>query len=161
MKKEKLELRKTIIKLYNKEKKQEEIAFLLDTSQSTVSYWIIRHRKTGLLEDKPRPGKPRMLSEEQLKKFEETLLDLPPLRFGGESFGWTTKMAIQYAKDNFNVRYSMRRMQELFHEFGLSLITLRQEHRKSSHAARAVYKLDFKKNLSRNIWVVPSSTSTR
>jgi len=161
MKKEKLELRKTIVKLYNKGKKQEEIAFLLETSQSTVSYWIIRHRETGLLEDKPRSGKPRMLTEKQLKGFKEALLDIPPPRFGGESFGWTTKMAIQYAKDRFNIIYSMRRMQELFHEFGLSLITPRQEHRKSSHAARAVYKMDFKKNLNKNIWAAPSLTSMR
>lgn len=155
MKKEKLELRKTIIKLRNKGKKQEEISFLLEVPQSTVSYWIVRHRKTGSLEDKPRSGRPRLITRKQLKSFKEALLDSPPQRFGGESIGWTTKMAIQYAKENYGIKYSMRRVEELFHEFGLGLITPRLEHSKASHAARVVYKMDFKKNLKKNIWVAP------
>lgn len=161
MKQEKIELRKAIIKLHKKGKKQPEISFLLDVSQSTVSYWIIRHKKTGKLEDKPRSGKPSKLSKEQLQELKNVLLDFPPQRYGGKSLGWITKIAIQYVFDTYGVKYSMRRMQELFHNFGLNLITPRSEHNKASYAARTVYRMDFKKNSKTNIWVAPSLISTK
>ena len=161
MKQEKIELRKAIIKLHKKGKKQPEISFLLDVSQSTVSYWIIRHKKTGKLEDKPRSGKPSKLSKEQLQELKQILLDFPPQRYGGKSLGWITKIAIQYVFDTYGVKYSMRRMQELFHNFGLNLITPRSEHSKASYAARTVYRMDFKKNSKTNIWIAPSLISTK
>jgi len=161
MKKEKLQLRKTIIKLHKKGKKQTEISYLLDISQGVISYWIRRYKKTGNLKDKLRSGRPSFLKKKQIKKLKKVLLDSPPSRFGGESFGWTTKTAIKYIKDNFNVKYSMRRMEELFHKFGLSLITPRTEHKKASYAARKVFKMDFKKNSKRNIWIASSLISTK
>ena len=161
LKKEKLELRKTIIKLHQKGKKQTEISDLLDVPQSTVSYWIIRFNKTGKLEDRPKSGCPSKLNKNEFKEFKEVLLDFPPARFGGKSFGWTTKMAIQYVKDHYNLQYSMRRMQELFHKFGLNLITPRTEHKMASHAARTVFRMDFKKNSKENIWIAPSLISTK
>jgi len=159
--KEKLILRQNIIKLHNKGKTQSDISYLLDVPQSNVSYWIIRYKNTGSLEDKPRFGKKPKLSKNQFFLLKKTLLDFPPKRFGGKSLGWTTKMAIQFIKDKFNVQYSMRRMQELFHKFGLNLITPRSQHVKSSYAARTVYRMDFKKNSKTNIWVAKSLISTR
>ena len=161
MKQEKLELRNSIIKLHKKGKKQSEISYLLDVPQTTVSFWIRRHKTTGAVVDKIRPGKMSKLEKKQLESLKYVLLDFPPKRFGGESMGWTTKMAIQYVKDDYDVQYSMRRMQELFHKFGLNLITPRSEHVKSSYAARTVYRMDFKKNSKINIWIAPSLISTK
>lgn len=161
MKKEKLILRQNIIKLHKKGKKQTEIAYLLDVPQSTVSYWIIRYNKERKLTDKPHSGRPSQISEEQMAEIKETFLDFPPERYGGESLGWTTKMAMQYIKDKFNVLYGMRQIQKLFHRFGLNLITPRQEHKKASYAARVVYRMDFKKNSKKNIWIASSLISTR
>ena len=161
MKKEKLILRRTIIKLHNKGKTQTDISYLLDVPQSNVSYWIIRYKNTGNLEDKVRLGKKAKLTKDQFGILNSNLLDFPPKRFGGKSLGWTTKMAIQFVKDKFNVQYSMRRMQELFHKCGLSLITPRSQHVKSSYAARTVYRMDFKKNSKTNIWVAKSLISTK
>ena len=161
MKKEKLILRQNIIRLHKKGKTQTDIAYLLDVPQSTVSYWIIRYKNTGKLEDKPRPGKTPKLDKFQIKMLKKAFLDFPPARYGGETIGWTTKMAIDYIKKKYRVCYSMRRMQELFHKFGIKLITPRLEHAKSSYAARTVYRMDFKKNSKQNIWVAPSLISTR
>ena len=158
---DKVALRKAIIQLHKKGKKQQEIADLLDTSQSTVSYWIIRWQKTGILKDKPRPGKPAKLSKNMFKELKKVLLDFPPPRYGGESMGWTTKMAIDHIAETYGVKYSMRRMQEIFHKLGLSLITPRSQHKKTSHAAKVVYRMDFKKNSKTNIWVAPSLISTK
>jgi len=161
MKLEKLELRKSIIKLHKKGKKQPEISYLLDIPQTTISYWIRRYEQIGILEDKKKSGRPKWLSNANSNKLKNALLDFPPERFGGKSLGWTTKMAIQYVKDNFGIIYSMRRMQELFHKFGLNLITPRTQHVKSSYAARTVYRMDFKKNSKTNIWVHQSLISTK
>lgn len=156
MRREKLQLRKTIIKLHKKGKKQTEISYLLDTPQSTVSYWIIRYKKTKSLEDKPRPGKPPKLTKKQFAEIKEDLHNYAPERYGGESVGWTTKTAIQFIKDKYGAVFSMRRMQELFHKFGLNLITPRSEHYKASKLARDSFREEFKKNFKKNIWIAPS-----
>ena len=161
MKIEKIELRKNIIRLHKKGKKQTEISYLLDIPQTTVSFWIRRHKKTGILIDKPRPGIKPKLTKTHFFELKKKLLGFPPPRFGGESMGWTTKMAIQYIFDTYGVKYSMRRMQELFHKIGLNLITPRTQHIKSSYAARTVYRMDFKKNSKTNIWIAPSLISTK
>ena len=161
MEKEKLILRQNIIKLHKKGKKQTEISYLLDVPQSTVSYWIIRHRQEGKLTDNPRSGRPSQLTKTQMSELKEKLLDFPPERYGGETIGWTTKQAMQYIKDKFNVPYGMRQVQKLFRRFDLSLITPRTEHVKASYAARVVYRMEFKKNSKRNIWVAPSLISTK
>ena len=161
MKKEKLILRQNIVKLHNKGKKQSEISYLLDVPQTTVSFWLRRYKKGEGLEDRKRPGKKSKLSIKQLNEFKEVLMDVPPSRYGGKSMGWLTRMAIDYVERRYGVKYSMRRMQELFHKFGLNLITPRTEHIKSSYAARTVYRMDFKKNSKMNIWVHPSLISTK
>jgi transposase len=161
MNESKIEIRKTIIKIYQKGKTQEEISRLLDIPRSTISYWLVRYKKTKSLIDKPRSGRPSQLSKEEFSKLKETLLDSPPKRYGGESFGWTTKMAIDYIKENFGITYGMRQVQKLFHKAELSLITPRSQHNKSSYAARTVYRMEFKKNSKKNIWVAPSLILTK
>jgi len=161
MKKEKLILRQNIIQLHKKGKKQMEISYLLDVPQSTISYWIINYNKENRLTDNPRSGRPSQLTKKQFENIKQTFLDFPPERFGGKSLGWTTKMAIQYIKDNYGVKYGMRQIQKLFHKFNLNLITPRSEHKQASFAARTVYRMDFKKNSKKNIWIAPSLISTR
>ena len=134
---------------------------MLDTSKSKAAYWIKRYKQTKKLENMPRSGCPARLKKIQLLQLKEALLDFPPKRFGGESLGWTTKMAMQYVKDRFKVQYGMRQIQKLFHKFGIKLITPRPEHIKASYAARTVYRMDFKKNSKKNIWVAPSLISTK
>ncbi len=153
--------RELIINLHQKNRTVREIASILDISKSKAGYWVKRYRETKCLKNKPRSGKPSRLNQEQIKQLKTILLDFPPQRFGGESFGWTTKMAIKYVQDNFDVKYCMRQMQKLFHKLGLDLITPRIKHRKSSDAVRIVYRMDFKKNSKKNIWVAPSLISMK
>jgi len=158
---EELTIRKKIISLHKKGKSTRDIAYLLDVSKSKAAYWVKRYKENKSLRNKPRSGKPSKLNKAELNSLKEALLDFPPARYGGESLGWTTKMAIDYVKRQFGITYSMRRMQELFHKFSIELITPRPEHAKASHAARVVYRMDFKKNSKKNIWVAPSLISTK
>ena len=158
---EKIAIRKKIISLHRKKKSTREIAYLLDIGKSTAAFWVKRYKETGRLEDRPGRGMKPWLNKTQFKELKKVLLDFPPPRYGGESMGWTTKMAIDHIAETYGVKYSMRRMQELFHKIGLSLITPRPQHKKASHAAKVVYRMDFKKNSKQNIWVAPSLISTR
>jgi transposase len=150
------EQRRMIIKLSEKKKTQMEISSLLDIPQSTVSYWIVRHKRTGDVKSKPKSGRPRRLTSTQLEQLRVSLHDKPPSRYGGESFGWTTKLALQYVKDEFGIPYGMRQVQKTLHKLNLRLITPRSEHAKASFAARTVFRMDFKKNSKQNIWVPQS-----
>ncbi len=152
------EIRKTIVKLYEKMKTQEEISNLLDVPQSTVSYWIVRYRETKSVKNKPRSGRPSKLAKAQLKQLKKELLGDPPSRYGGDSFGWTTKEALNYVAEQYRIKYTDRNIRKIFHKLGLSLITPRTEHTYDSYAARTVYRDDFKKKLKKNTWVASSST---
>ena len=161
MNKEKLQLRKTIIKLHKKGKSQPQISYLLDVPQTTISFWIRRYKKTSSLENLPKEGHPSYLRQEQLDELKTYLLDYAPERYGGESLGWTTKIAIDFVKKKYGVTYSMRRMQELFHKFGLSRITPRSEAYLGSKLARNAFREQFKKNLNRSIWIASSLISMK
>ncbi len=88
-------------------------------------------------------------------------IDFAPKRYGGESLGWTTKTAIDFIKDKYGVKYSMRRMQELFHKFNLNLITPRSEYYSGSLLARNAFRSEFKKNSNQNIWIAKSLILTK
>jgi transposase len=161
MKKEELVIRKKIFSLHKKKKSTREIAYLLDISKSKSAYWVKRLNDGGSIEDKPRSGKPSKITSLQLKSLKKYFLNNCPDRYGGESFGWTTKLAIRYVKDTYGVVYSVRRMQELFHKFGLSLVTPRNEAYKGSKLARNSFRDEFKKNSKKNIWVPKSLILTK
>ncbi len=161
LKSEKIAIRKKMISLIKKKKSVREIAYLLDVGKSTVSYWKIRYEKTNSLVDLPKSGHPSFLTIEQMKELKTNLLDYAPKRYGGESIGWTTKMAIKFVKEKYAITYSMRRMQELFRKFGLSLITPRSEAYSGSKLARNSFREEFKKNFKENIWIAPSLISMK
>ncbi len=158
---DKKEQRKIIIKLYKKNKTQTEISNLLDIPQTTISYCIRKYKKTGLLTDLPRSGAPKKLSPEQYESVKNHLLNYAPERYGGESLGWTTKMAIKFIDDKYGVKYGMRHIQKLFRKIGLSLITPRSEAYKGSKLARNSYREEFKKNSKINIWIAPALISMK
>jgi len=71
--------RELIVKLRKEGKTCIEVAEILGISKSKVSYWTCRYNETGCLEDKPRKGRPTLLTEEKLQemkvKIKETVLE--------------------------------------------------------------------------------------
>ena len=65
--------RELIIKLSKENKTCREIAAILGTSKSKVSYWICRSRQTNSLSDLPRSGRPTKLSKRKLNKIYSAL----------------------------------------------------------------------------------------
>lgn len=150
----KIKERELIIKLHFVDKKKtREIANLLDTSKSKVSYWICKHKKGHSLEDELRSGRPSKLNEDQLEKLKKTLSRKPSeKRFGGQSMGWTTKMVVKYIEDKFKIRYTQRNVIKILHKCGLSLITPRSQHAKDSKLARYAFKEDMGKKTSKRVF---------
>jgi transposase len=153
--------RELIIQLHKKKRSVRYIGEILDISKSKAAFWIQRYKQTNSLQDKPRSGKPANLTKQQLEAVKEVFHDFPSSKYGGERMGWITRSAIQYVKKEFGVEYGMRGMEKMLHKLGLRLITPRPQHRKGSKAARIVYRMDFKKNSRKNIWVAPSLISTK
>jgi transposase len=152
----KLKERQLIVKLHFIDKKKtREIANLLGTSKSTVSYWICKHKKGLSLEDKSRSGRPAKIDSEKLEKLKLALHKKPiSKRFGGQSMGWTTKMVVKYIQDEFQIQYTQRNVIKLLHKLGLSLITPRSQHIKDSKLARQVFKDDMGKKTSKSVfWI--------
>lgn len=161
MKSDKMKERELIIRLADKKKSVRYIADSLGVSKSKASFWIRRYRKTNSLADLPRSGKKSQLNKEQFLEIKDVLNDFPPSRYGGKSMGWTTKMLLKHINDKYGSVFGMRYAQKIMHKCGISLITPRSEHAKASYAARTVYRMDFKKNSKKNIWVAPSLISTK
>lgn len=151
---DKIKERELIIKLHFVDKKKtREIANLLGTSKSKVSYWICKHKSGLSLEDKPRSGRPSKLTKEQFEKLKNVLQKKPQeKRFGGQSMGWTTSMALKYIEEKFKVSYTQRNITKLLHKLGLSLITPRSQHSKDSKLARQAFKEDMEKKTSKRIF---------
>lgn len=161
MKSAKEKERELIISFHKKKKTVREIGDLLGISKSKAAFWIKRYKETNSLKDRPRSGKPSKLTKKQFKIIKNALHDFPPPRYGGESMGWTTKMLLQFIKDNFGFTFGQRYAQKIMHKCGIRLITPRPAHRRSSEAAKIVYRMDFKKNSKKNIWVAPSLISMK
>ncbi len=157
---DKIKERELIIKLHFVDKKKtREIEKMLGCSQSKVSYWICKHKQGLSLEDKNRSGRPFRLSSSQFESLKQVVQRKPnQKRFGGQSMGWTTKMVVQYIKDEFKIVYTQRNVTKLLHKLGLSLITPRSQHGKDSKLARHAFKEDMGKKTSKSVfWVYDSN----
>lgn len=145
--------RELIIKLHKEKKKVREIAQLLSLSKSKVHFWIQRSRKTSSLEDKPRSGRPTPLNAKALKlilKLIKQKLIQPTNRKAGVS----TKEVKHLIKNKIKKKYSIRHVERIMHKIGFSLITPRPSHIRKDENAKAKFKVEFKKNLNRNIWAI-------
>lgn len=145
--------RELIVKLYNEGKKQDDIASILGCSQSKVSFWLIRYRKSGNLNNRLRSGRPTKLSAEKLsslkKKIAKSLIEA-----NKKHSGVTSKEIKQIIEKEACKPYSLRHIQRLLHKMGFSLITPRTSHIKHNKEAVEKFRSEFKKNSNDPIWTI-------
>ena len=67
MKSARIKERELIIKLNNEKRSTYDIARVLGISQTKASFWVRRYKKTGILENLPRSGRPTPLTKDELK----------------------------------------------------------------------------------------------
>ena len=153
MKTAKLKERELIISLHNKNKSSYEIADILGISQTKASFWIRRYKKTENFEDMPRSGRPTPLNEKKLKSI-ASLINKKLIQPENKKVGVSTKEVLMLIKNKIKREYSLRHVERIMHRMDFSLITPRPSHIKKDEAAKEKFKVEFKKNLNKNIWVI-------
>lgn len=151
MKSAKIKERELILKLYNEGKKQEVIASILGCSQSKVSFWILRYRQEGNLDNKPRSGRPTKLTGNKLTSL-KTIITEKFLNANKNHSGVTSKEIKKIIETETGKVYSLRHIQRLLHKMGFSLITPRTNHIRHDEKAVEKFRSEFKKNLNDPIW---------
>lgn len=98
------------------------IAEWLDTREQTIYRWFDRLEEEPISEavrDRPRPGRPSKLSEQQRDAF-QTAVTHPPSEVGYDEPAWSTKLAKRFLAEEFAVEYTMRHVQRLLNDAGLT-----------------------------------------
>lgn len=141
--------RELIVKLFKENKTCREIAAILGTNKSKVSYWISRSRQTVSLSDLPRSGRPTPLSKNKLKKIYSTLREEEST---AKYAGFSSKKVAELLQKTTGKEYSMRHVRRILKKINISLITPRPFHIKNDPKKVAEFRREFKKNFHRNTW---------
>ena len=140
----KLKERELILKLAKEKKTCRDIAGILGTSKSKVSFWINRYKKTGSLADKPKPGRPTPLTKHDLEEI-KTLLRAKLMNAKTKKSGFLTKEVLALIEEKARKRYTMRHTERIMHKIGLSLTTPRVSHIRKDEKAQDKFRDEFKK----------------
>jgi transposase len=128
--------------IYRKEgKTYDEISQALKYPLTTIRGWLSLIHIEGISrkEDIKQPGKPKRLTEEQIKKLKPILLKSPQEQ-GFPFIIWTTKLVIQLIQKLYNVTYKPLQVRRILHRLGLSCQKPRPTHKKASKKAQEDFK---------------------
>ncbi len=116
-----------------------QTAINLGVARGSVNTWVSNYLKYGLegLQDKPRPGRTRMLSEAQQKQLKRFIQDNAVKQGGGRLIAEDVR---RYIRDTLHVDYELRNVYRIIHSLGFSWITSRSKHPKQSQAAQDAFK---------------------
>ena len=116
-----------------------QTAINLGVARGSVNTWVSNYLKYGLegLQDKPRPGRTRQLSEAQLKQLKRFIQDNAVKQAGGRLIAEDVRC---YIRDTLHVDYELRNVYRIMHSLGFSWITCRSKHPKQSQEAQDAFK---------------------
>jgi putative transposase len=145
--------RKLIIQWDEKGRTQEEIAELLNCHQSSVSRFLVKYKRKGIVQDLPRSGRPTKLTKETLSQLKETIL--AKIKSANNKYGSvSTKQIKELVHQEVGENYTMRHIERIMHKLGFSLITPRPQHLCHDQEKVDKFRDEFKKNLNRSMWVM-------
>jgi transposase len=109
--------------------------------RSTLSAWLGRHRREGVdgLRDRPKGGRPRLLTPEQDAAFKARIEAGPDHAKDGVTAFRGVDMR-RLLKEEFEVEAGLSSAYQLAHRLGLAWIAPRPQHPKGDPAARAAFK---------------------
>lgn len=94
------------------------IADWFDMREGTVYRWFDRLESEPVEEairDRPKPGRPPKLTDDQRDTFEEALRE-PPTERGYDAPVWSPTVARDFLEDEFDVAYTLRHVRRLLNE---------------------------------------------
>ncbi len=102
---EKVAIRKRVVTLVQCGLQIPVLATLFSVTQSTINTWLVKVGADGFgtLEDKPRSGRPRILSDEIVQWVLVTVRDKTPQQMKFSFAYWTTGRVRQAVFDKFGV----------------------------------------------------------
>jgi len=145
--------RKLIIQWNEKGKTQEEIAGLLDCHQSSVSRFIAKYKRRGIVEDLPRSGRPTKLTKKRLSQLKKKIL-VEIKAANNEFCSVNTKQVGNIIHQEIGELYSLRHVERIMHKLGFSLITPRPQHIRHDQKKVDKFRGEFKKKFNRSMWAM-------
>jgi transposase len=99
-----------------------EVARLLGDAPRSVEYWVQRFEKGGLgsLSERERPGRPRRLSDKQMKAVGQ-VLRRSPTEAGLSANLWDGKALSTWIEKKYGLTVGVRQCQRLFRQLGFRL----------------------------------------
>lgn len=145
--------RKMIIRLRKQNKTVDEISSLLDLKRSTVGFWVKRYNDSQNLENLPRSGRPTPLTKSKFNLVKQSVHEFIREQ---ESIhcGVTSKQLKEIIESELNTKYTLRHIQRLLKQLGLSLITPRTQHVRHNQEKVDEFRDEFKKNSNQNTWTI-------
>ena len=118
-----------------------QIAKYLGVARGSVNTWVTNYLSHGIkgLEDKPKPGRPNLLTPFQQAALKQYIEHHSIKEGGGRLIGEDIQ---HYIHQKFGVDYKLRNIYRLLHALGFSWITSHSKHPKQSLAIQD----EFKKN---------------
>ena len=128
--------------IFRKEgKTYDEIGLTLKYPLTTIRDWLSLIHIEGISRksDIKQTGKPKRLTDEQIKKLKPILLKSPEEQDFKFTI-WTTKLVIQLIKKLYDVSYKPLQVRRILHRLDLSCQKPRPTHKKASKKAQEDFK---------------------
>jgi transposase len=111
-------------------------------ARQTLRDWVIRYNAEGVegLCDRPRSGRPPLLSAHQQAALKRSILRGPRPRRDGDISAWRIADLRRVVERRFRIRYQESGMPGLVHRPGLSWQTARASHPRADAAAQAAFQ---------------------
>ena len=145
--------RELIVKWNNEGKTQQEIAELLNCHQSSVSRFLRKYKRKGVVQNLPRSGRPTKLTKKNLSQLKDKIL--AKIKDANNEFcSVSTKQIGNIIRQEIGETYSLRHVERIMHKLGFSLITPRPQHIRHDQEKVDTFRDEFKKKFNRSMWAM-------
>ena len=145
--------RELVLQWNQKGKSQEDIASLLGCHQSSISRLLKKYDCESSLLNLPRSGRPTKLTKKNLSLLKKKIYSLVKSA-NADYCAVSTKEVVQLVEQEIGKAYSIRHIERIMHKLGFSLITPRPQHIRHDQEKVDAFRDEFKKNLSRSMWIM-------
>lgn len=147
--------------LYLSGKTCNEVADIVGITKNTVSNINIIYKNEGIegIPDKPMPGRPSRLNEEQIASLKSLILQKLPVEVGFPAeFNWTAGLISKYIRREYEYKYSIKGVTKILKRIGLSYTRPTYVLAKADKQKQEQFKQDFEK-VKKNCWMEKSGKS--
>lgn len=112
-----------------------------------ITNWVHRFEKEGVdgLRDKPKTGRPKRLSEEQLGRLSALLRTESPVAYGYNSDTWSGPMIGHWIEKHFQVTFKKAQVYNIIHSLGFTYQRAKGIYPEADPAKQKAFKEDLKK----------------